>query len=99
MSRRIETNSVKPTQGFDEYGGAEVNGPGSYSCLFRQKDVEPNEAEGKKGGKQKCGNVYRTTNAQSCHREIIKITHHKMIQYVHSSLGSFVQISQHFQYV
>lgn len=79
MSRRIETNSVKPTQGFDEYGEAEVNGPGSYSCLFRQKDVEPNEAEGKKGGKQKCGNVYRTTNAQSCHREIIKITHHKMI--------------------
>lgn len=53
----------------------------------------------KKGGKQKCGKVFRTKHAQSCHREIFKITHHKMIQYVHSSLGSFVQISQHFQYV
>lgn len=27
-----------------------MNGPGSYSCLFRQKEVEPNEAEGKKEG-------------------------------------------------
>ena len=52
----------------------------------------------KKGGKQKFGKVFRTKQGQSCHREI-KITHHKMIQYVHSSLGSFVQISQHFQYV
>lgn len=46
----MKTSSVKLTRGFDEYGGAEVNAPGSYSCLFRQKEVEPNEAEGKKEG-------------------------------------------------
>lgn len=64
----MKTKSVKPTLGFDEYGGAEANGPGSYSCLFRQKEAEPNEAEGKKEG----NNIVVKFSEQNTHSLVIE---------------------------
>ena len=64
----MKTSSVKPTLGFDEYGGAEVNGPGSYSCLFRQKEAEPNEAEGKKEGNKSVVKI----SEQNTHSPVIE---------------------------